>query len=86
MNYEQNLTFISTSIDKYDETKIYFESNLSFKLNLININNIHLNEIQGISEEILKDKLIQAAKLVQGPLIVEDSEFSLREMNDMSGP
>jgi inosine triphosphate pyrophosphatase len=80
------ITFLTTSKDKFLETKHYLISKLSYNIELININNINLQEIQGSSEQILLNKLHQACKLVDGPVLVEDSAFSVIGMNSMPGP
>ena len=87
MQYSFNtISFLTTSPDKFLETKLFIESNLSFKINLVNIKEIHLQEIQGSSEQIILNKLHQAAKLIDGPVLVEDSAFSVIGMNTMPGP
>ncbi|KAJ5983479.1 hypothetical protein N7481_005578 [Penicillium waksmanii] len=45
-----------------------------------------LPEIQGTLEEIAIDKCRRAAKIVEGPVIVEDSALEFNAMNKLPGP
>ncbi|CAI7664819.1 unnamed protein product [Penicillium manginii] len=47
---------------------------------------LDLPEIQGTLEEIAIDKCRRAAKIVEGPVIVEDSALEFNAMNKLPGP
>ncbi|KAJ5659445.1 hypothetical protein N7507_005896 [Penicillium longicatenatum] len=47
---------------------------------------LDLPEIQGSLEEIASDKCRRAAKIINGPVIVEDSALEFHAMNRLPGP
>ncbi|KAJ5089583.1 hypothetical protein N7532_008267 [Penicillium argentinense] len=47
---------------------------------------LDIPEIQGTLEEIARDKCRRAARVVDGPVIVEDSALEFNSMNKLPGP
>ncbi|KAL4765812.1 non-canonical purine NTP pyrophosphatase [Aspergillus foveolatus] len=47
---------------------------------------LDLREIQGTSEEIVRDKCRTAAEMIGGPVLVEDSALEMHALNRLPGP
>ncbi|EAA59435.1 hypothetical protein AN3964.2 [Aspergillus nidulans FGSC A4] len=47
---------------------------------------LEMREIQGTSEEIVRDKCRTAAEIIGGPVLVEDSALEMHALNRLQGP
>jgi len=86
-NNNQNTTrpivFVTGNKNKLKEV----QNHLGDKLGAYIINKkIDLTEIQGTPEEIIKAKLLEASKVQNGPIMVEDTCLCFTELKELPGP
>ena len=48
--------------------------------------NVDLPEYQGTPEEVVREKCLEAAKRIQGPVIVEDTCLCFNALGGLPGP
>ncbi|KAF9934281.1 hypothetical protein FBU30_002699 [Linnemannia zychae] len=77
----QKLVFVTGNKNKLAEAKGILGDH--FQLESVNID---LPELQGTSEEIAIEKCRQAAKIVNGPVFVEDTGLGFNALNGLPGP
>ncbi|OLY77688.1 Inosine triphosphate pyrophosphatase [Smittium mucronatum] len=77
------ITFVTGNKNKLKEVAKILGSNSSI---VLKSRDIDLPEIQGSSEEISKHKCKQAAEMVKGPVIIEDTSLCYNAFNGLPGP
>ena len=79
------ITMITGNAKKLEEFKQIMTGALSKAYDVTN-QSLDLPELQGKPDEIAKHKVQLAAKLIDGPAIVEDVSLHFRAWNGMPGP
>lgn len=78
------VTFVTGNANKLAEvTAILSKDTIPYTL--VNAP-LDLDEIQGSIEEVTTHKTVQAAKLINGPVLVEDTCLSFTALNGLPGP
>lgn len=77
------ITFVTGNAKKLEEFKAILGS--SFPKEVIS-QNVDLPELQGDIDEICIKKCNEAAKIIQGPVIVEDTCLCFNALNGLPGP
>ena len=77
----RTITFVTGNVNKLKEVKQVLSKT---SINFIN-QDIDLPEFQGTPEEVAKQKCLEAAKYVKGPVMVEDTSLVFNALNGMPG-
>ena len=84
------ITFVTGNKGKLAEVKSILginDDNVSDELPYKLVNQpIDLPELQGTPQEIAKAKVLEAYKIVQGPVLIEDTCLCFNAMNGLPGP
>lgn len=80
----KSVTFVSSNAMKAAEVKsILADDTFPYKLNF---QSLELSEPQATPIEVSQSKCKQAAEMIQGPCIVEDTSLCFNALNGMPGP
>jgi len=77
------ITFVTGNINKVQEVKAILGADFAHEIKLEPLDII---EVQGDPEFVAKSKCQTAAKLISGPVMVEDTSLHLAALNGMPGP
>ncbi|XP_014771708.1 inosine triphosphate pyrophosphatase isoform X2 [Octopus bimaculoides] len=77
------ITFVTGNANKLKEFIQILGKNFPYKL--IN-ENIDIPEYQGESDDISRAKCLEAAKIVKGPVVVEDTSLCFNALGGLPGP
>jgi inosine triphosphate pyrophosphatase len=77
------LTFVTGNKKKLEEVQRILGNELPFE---ITNEKLDLPELQGDTIDIAKEKCLEAARLVGGPVITEDTSLCFTALNDLPGP
>lgn len=90
---DKEITCVTGNVNKWAEIQALVGDRLKIRQLDIDRNAVesHINwslvpEIQGSLEEIARTKCIEAAKQVEGPVLIDDASLSFVAMNGMPGP
>ncbi|BET01935.1 Hypothetical Protein NTJ_14753 [Nesidiocoris tenuis] len=83
MSLQKEVVFVTGNAKKLEEVVAILGSQVPFKL--IN-KKIDLPELQGDVDEVCRKKCHEAASIVQGPVIVEDTCLCFKAMGGLPGP
>lgn len=75
------LTFVTGNANKLAEVQAFLGSSIDLKSV-----DLDIPELQGTAEEIALSKCLAASKLVQGPVITEDTSLGFDGWNGLPGP
>ncbi|ETW84205.1 hypothetical protein HETIRDRAFT_314162 [Heterobasidion irregulare TC 32-1] len=85
LNNGAKLSFVTGNANKLKEVQAILLDSQGHLLE-IEPKDYDLPEIQGTTQEIAKEKCRAAARLVNGPCIVEDTALCFKAMNGLPGP
>ncbi|XP_029635223.1 inosine triphosphate pyrophosphatase isoform X2 [Octopus sinensis] len=77
------ITFVTGNANKLKEFTQILGKNFPYKL--IN-ENVDIPEYQGESDDISRAKCLEAAKIVKGPVVVEDTSLCFNALGGLPGP
>lgn len=83
MSTRKTITFVTGNVKKLEEFVAILGSNFPYEV--VN-KKIDLPEYQGSPEFVCKEKCKAAAKIIQGPVIVEDTCLCFNALNGLPGP
>jgi len=75
------IKFVTGNRNKLNEIRLFFGEN--FEVNSVDI---ELPELQGDPEDIARKKAIQAANMVDGPVVVDDTCLCFNALKGLPGP
>lgn len=74
------LTFVTGNLSKAEQLRLHLHSEVTHK-------KIDLDEIQSLSlEEVVKHKVMEAYRHIQGPVLVEDTSLVFEALGQLPGP
>ena len=77
------ITFVSSNKNKIREVMMILGENFPYTIKSFDLD---MNELQATPVEISRNKCKQAAKVLQGPVMVEDTSLCFNALNGMPGP
>ncbi|KAF6198946.1 hypothetical protein GE061_006969 [Apolygus lucorum] len=83
MSSQKEVVFVTGNAKKLEEVVAILGSSVPFKL--VN-RKIDLPELQGDVDDVCKKKCLEAAGIVQGPVIVEDTCLCFEALGGLPGP
>merc|ERR1712038_818886 len=83
MSSKPTITFVTGNAKKFEQYLAIFGPDFPYD---IVRKDIDMPELQGTSQEICTDKCLQAYKLVNGPVIVQDESLCFNAMHGLPGP
>ncbi|CEH17746.1 inosine triphosphate pyrophosphatase [Ceraceosorus bombacis] len=78
------LTFVTGNANKLKEVRAILASAPSFPFELVN-RDLDTIEVQGTTQDVARAKCSEAAKIIQGPVITEDTALGFSALKDLPG-